>query len=176
MIEQKQLFELGRVIKTHGLKGQILVSIDSDNLDHYTNITALQIGKSINEYKVYHIEDISIKTNGTAYIKLIDIQSIDNAQELVGMKIYLPTSDLPRLQKGKYYLHDLAGCQIYNEKNEPLGIVESANDFPGQTMLTVNIAGRSVLIPFVPEFFPEIDIINKKLIGRIPDGLLDLNK
>ncbi|HNQ12323.1 MAG TPA: ribosome maturation factor RimM [Bacteroidia bacterium] len=175
-MNRKDVFEWGRVIKTHGLKGQLLIVIDADNLSHYENLGSVLIQKKNGQLVDFHIEEISIKSNGNAYLKLESLHSIDEAQEFCGCKLYLPIDELPSLEEGKVFFHDLVGSTIINVTDgKEIGTVESISDMPGQTMLNVRINGRSVLIPYVPEFFPEVDIERKLLKCNLPEGLLDLN-
>ena len=170
-MKQDDCYQLGEVIKTHGLKGEVSILLDVDFPNEYQNLESvfvLQDGKLI----PFFIESIQINSN-KALVKFEDVDTIETASELVKSKIYLPLSLLPKLPEGEYYFHDLVDCQVF-EKNVRIGVVKEVIDLNGNELLNVDHNGKEVLIPLKDEILTKVLIEKKRLEVELPDGLLDL--
>lgn len=164
-------YQLGEVIKTHGLQGEVSVGLDVDFPEDYRNLESvflLENGKLV----PFFIDTIQINQN-RALIKFEDVDSIESASPLVKSPLYLPLSFLQRLPEGSYYFHDLVGCEVY-EKENSLGTVKEIIDLSGNQLLTVVNGAQEILIPMKDEIMKKVDIKSKKIEVELPDGLLDL--
>ncbi len=72
-----------------------------------------------------------------------------------------------------YHVQQLIGCMVSTESGEEVGLVKDVVNLPGQDVLAVDYRGREILIPFVYEIVPTIDIKARKIIITPPAGLLD---
>lgn len=170
-MKQDDCYQLGEVIKTHGLKGEVTLLLDVDFPNEYQNLESvflLRDGRLV----PFFIESIQINYN-KALTKFEEIDSIELASELVKSEIYLPLSLLPELPDGEYYFHDLVGCEIF-EKNVRIGVVKEVIDLNGNELLNVDHDGKEVLIPLKDEILTKVLIKKKRLEVELPDGLLDL--
>ena len=163
-------YQLGEVIKTHGLKGEVSILLDVDFPNDYKNLESVflqQSGKLI----PFFIDSIQINGN-KALLKFEDVDSIESASELIKSKIYLPLSFLPELDEG-YYYHDLVGCEVFEDDNL-LGQVKEVIDLSGNQLLSVIKEDREMLIPMKDEILQSVDAKAKRIEVELPDGLLDL--
>lgn len=170
-MKQDDCYQLGEVIKTHGLKGEVNISLEVDFPDEYQNLESVfleQQGKLV----PFFIDTIQIN-NGKGLVKFEDIDSIDDAKTLIKSKLYLPLSFLPELENGQYYFHDLVGCEVFEEKSK-LGVVKEVIDLNGNQLLTVDSNGKEILIPLKDEILKEVDIDARRVNVNLPDGLLDI--
>lgn len=164
-------YQLGEVIKTHGLKGEISIHLDVDFPEEYENLESvflLQKGKLV----PFFIDTIQINGN-KALVRLEDIDSIESASELVKSEIYLPLSFLPELRGEGYYYHDMVGCEVF-EEDQLLGIVKEVIDLSGNELISVMKEGQELLIPMKDEILKKVDIKSRRIDVELPDGLLDL--
>jgi ribosomal 30S subunit maturation factor RimM len=70
-------------------------------------------------------------------------------------------------------LSDLIGCQIFDKKDSLLGTVEDIFEEGAQVWLQLDT--NNALVPYVPAFFPSMDLPNKRLVSDLPEGLLEVN-
>ena len=164
-------YQVGEVIKTHGLKGETTVLLDVDAPEEYKDLESvflLQGGNLI----PFFIDTIQINGN-KALIKFEEIDSIDAAAELVKTSLYLPLTLLPTLPDGGYYFHDLVGCEVF-EKNARLGLVKEVIDLSGNQLLSVMKDSDELLIPMKDEIMKKVELAAKRIEVELPDGLLDL--
>jgi 16S rRNA processing protein RimM len=164
-------YQLGAVIKTHGLHGEVSILLDVDFPEDYQNLESvflLQSGKLV----PFFIDTIQIN-KGKAIVKFEDINSIEDASILVKAELYLPITSLPTLPEGKYYFHDLTGCEVL-EDDKLIGIAKEVIDLNSNQLLSVDSDGKEVLIPMMDEILLSVDTASKKIIVKLPEGLLDL--
>ena len=164
-------YQLGRVIKTHGLSGEVTIFLDVDSPPSYKNIDSLLLLKN-DKLIPFFVESIQINSNN-ALVKFDDIENVEDASELVKLEVYLPLSQLPKLPHGKYYFHELIGCQVI-EKGNIIGKVNEIIDLKGNELLSVDYKGKEVLIPIKNQILDEIMLEEKKIHVTLPSGLLDL--
>lgn len=170
-MKQSDCYQLGEVIKTHGLKGEVSMLLDVDFPDEYTNLESvflLQNGKLV----PFFIESLQINSN-KAIAKFEDVDSIETASALVKAEIYLPLSFLPKLNEGAYYFHDLIGCEVYQELTR-IGTVKEVIDLSGNELLSVVDGDKEFLIPMKEDIMKKVDLTTKRIDVQTPDGLLDL--
>lgn len=170
-MRQADCYQLGEVIKTHGLNGEVGISLDVDFPDEYQNLESVFLemqGKLV----PFFIETIQV--NGKkALVKFEDISSLEDAKPLIKSDIYLPLTFLPKLEEGQYYFHELVGCEVYEVENK-LGIIKEIIDLNGNQLICLDKDGKEILIPLKDEILSVVDILNKKVSVVLPEGLLDI--
>jgi len=165
-------YHLGYVIKAHGVKGEIQLMLDVDNPAYYKKLESVFL--EINQKLVpFFISNIQI-TNTTAIIKFEDIDSFDQADELVSTQAYLPLQFLPPLKEGQFYYHQIIGYQVKDEKLGLLGEVEDIVSLPQHEIFTFRHQGKEVLAPLNDLVIKKVDHTNKVLEVSLPEGLLEL--
>ena len=91
-----------------------------------------------------------------------------------GQRIFISTKEAKeQLDKNEFLIRDLIGCVVYNENNEKIGEVTDISNNSSTDLLNIkNTIGKIDIVPFVDEFFPVVDIENKKIIIKPIEGLL----
>ncbi|MHA8049987.1 ribosome maturation factor RimM [Aquirufa sp. ROCK-SH2] len=169
---KQEYFELGTLSKPHGIKGTLHVYLDVDDPFEYEGLKSVfvQIG---NELVPYFVDDLQVKTN-LNLISLEGIDSIDAAKELVGHKLFLPLSFLPKLKDDQFYYHEVVGYQVKDEKYGDLGEVKEIYSTGAQDVIVMNYKFKEVLIPLTDEIIPKVDKKNKIVHSCLPEGLLEV--
>lgn len=164
-------YQLGYVTKTHGLKGEIQVYLDADEPKAYNELESMFILRN-NSLIPFFIDSLQINRD-KALVKLDDIDSIEEAQPLVSSEIYLPLSFLPKLGNGQYYYHEIIGFELFDQKNL-VGLVTNVLTNSSQTLLAIDAKGVEVLVPLNDEVVKKVDLVEKKVLAELPDGLLEM--
>lgn len=99
--------------------------------------------------------------------------SIDLAEELVGLDICVPESEAVELEDDEFFDWQLEGCKVIAEGSE-IGVVTGVMRTGGNENLEVANGERTYLIPFVEAICVEVDLENKVIRAELPEGLLDL--
>jgi 16S rRNA processing protein RimM len=167
-----QCYEVGYVVKTHGLKGEVGVHLDVDNPAEYQDVEGFLLEKN-GELIPYFVEAISILKD-KAIIKFEEVNHIDEAKLLVKKTLYLAEDQLDDLDEGQFYYHQIIGYQIVDQNLGVLGIVKDVYDVPPQDLIAMDYQGVEVLIPVSEEHVKTADHSNKTLFVNLPDGLIDV--
>ena len=165
MINKNEWLTVGLITSCHGINGQVKVKSLSDFEERFLKPGKRWLQKE-NEppSKIELISGFKQPGKENFIVKLQGINTRNHAEQLKKFKILVKTETLPILKKGEFHLLELVNLQVKtleNEKNNLL-IIEL---FKNQ---------KKVLIPFVKEIVPLIDIKNNFLIIKPPNGLLDL--
>ncbi len=164
-------YQLGEVIKTHGLNGEVSIHLDVDFPNEYQNLESVFLEQQGNLVPLF-ISSIQIN-KGKALVHFEDIDSIEGAKVLIKSKLFLPLSQLPKLENGQYYFHDLVNCVVY-EGSSRLGLIKEVIDLNGNQLISVDMEGKEILIPLKDEILTTVDIPAEKVSVNLPDGLLDI--
>ena len=169
---KQEYFELGALAKPHGIKGAFHAFLDVDDPYEYEDLTSVFVQEG-NELVPYFIDGIQIKSNLNLII-LEGIDSLDKAKELVGKKLFLPMSFLPKLKDNQFYYHEVIGYQVEDEHLGLLGTVKEVVSLGAQDVVIMNYMEREVLIPLTDEIIPKLNKKEKILYSILPEGLLDI--
>jgi len=169
---KQEYFELGTLSKTHGIKGDFHLYLDVDDPYEYEGLKSIfiQIG---NDLVPYFVEDIQVRSN-LNLISIEGINDIDSAKELVGSKLFLPISFLPKLKDDQYYYHEVVGYKVVDITFGSLGEVKEIYSTGAQDVIVMNYKSKEVLIPLTEEIVPKVDKKTKIVETNLPDGLLEV--
>ena len=166
-------YQLGYIQKTHGLKGSVTAYIDADDPGFYRNLESVLLNEN-GSLIPFFITNISIAKQ-QAQLTFEDIHSVEQATELVGTELWLPLEFLPPLEEGQFYYHDLIGYDFY-DGNTLIGKVTQVYQMPRTNLLGVDHKGNEVLVPMQEDIMGIVDSRERKVVGALPDGLVDLYK
>ncbi len=168
----EDFFYLGKVTKVFGLKGELSVSLDTDEPEKYYQMESvfLQIGE---EPVPFIIESIKVKNRHQLLIKFQDIEAQD-ASSYVDAVLCLPVSLLPPLSGNRFYYHEIKGFSVEDEAEGYVGECVGVLEYPHQALFQIDHEGIEVLVPIVDEFIQQVDREHRKLILSVPEGLLDI--
>ncbi len=158
---------VGRIINTHGIKGELKV-INESNFERFFKGSELYLKKD-DKYIKITITSVRIH-QGYYLITINNLLNINDVLAYVGLDIY--TDKHEELEEGRFYFDDLIGCLVYGEDNKKIGIVKDIMDNPNQSLLEIDTGTKITLIPFVEAFIKDVDIDNKKIIINVIEGLL----
>ncbi|MEI9918770.1 MAG: ribosome maturation factor RimM [Bacteroidota bacterium] len=161
-------YKIGYISKTHGLKGEVTVSTTPECPD-LTSIKTLYIGDS---FIPHFIESISIKGD-KAFLKLEDVNAIEQASELKGSSLYLPKAERPKLARGEFYNDEVVGFEVVEEENS-LGQITDIMEAGPNRFLVLDHNGKEILIPINGPFIKSINKSKRKITVELPEGFLDL--
>lgn len=166
----EQCYQLGEVLKTHGLKGEVIISLDTDSPDKYSELESmflLRAGKLV----PFFVEGISVQGE-TARVKIEEIDDVDTASGILGLPIYLPLTLLEDSGEG-YYYHELIGFEVLIDK-QVLGKVTEIYDQERNPMFAFIHQDFEVLVPFQDTFVKQVDKEARQVHIKLPEGYLEI--
>jgi 16S rRNA processing protein RimM len=112
---------------------------------------------------------------GLLVFKFAGVDSISEAETLVGCELQVPQSQRSELQAGWNYVSDLVGCSVL-DRGRDIGRIEDVEFGAGEApLLIVRDAARRVEIPFAEAYLDGVDLERRQVRMNLPEGLLEVN-
>jgi 16S rRNA processing protein RimM len=167
-------YQLGYVSKTHGLQGEVNVFLDVDFPEDYEEMESVFLQLSGSGTLVpFFIESFRLQKDG-AIVKFEDVDSIEQAGELVKAMLFLPMNQLPPLEEDQYYFHEIIGFRVEDEQEGSLGTVKDVYEAGAQELIAMHYREQEILIPLTDEVVFKVDKAQQIVYTRLPEGLLDI--
>lgn len=169
MIRDEEVYKIGVIGKTHGVKGELNFTFSDDVFDR---VNADYIILRIDGILVpFFIDEYRFRSDDRVLITLHDIDTAEKAQNLVGIEVFFPFALSDKSREDVICFNDLIGFTV-----EGLGTVTGIDDYTDNILLEVRTdEGKQILIPAVEEFVESVDYDKKIIKVQLPEGLLELN-
>jgi 16S rRNA processing protein RimM len=164
-------YKVGYILKPHGLKGGVTVSLDAEAPD-FDGLDTLFIQRD-NRLVPHFIESVSVRGD-KAFVKFEDVDSPEGANAISKCALYLPKSMRPKSGKGDFYDDEVIGFEATDSTLGTLGnVIEVVQAGPNK-LLAIDHNGKEVLIPVNGPFITSINKSKKKISVTLPEGFLDI--
>ena len=179
MINKDEWLIVGLITSCHGINGQIKVKSLSDFEERFVKPGMRWLQKE-NEPPsgIELISGYKHPSKETFIVKLQGVNTRNRAEQLKKSKILVKTDKLPKLKKEEFHLLELLDMEVKTQENNELKIIGKVINLENEknNLLVIELLNnqKEVLIPFVKEIVPLIDIKNNFLIINPPNGLLEL--
>lgn len=161
--------EAGKIVGTHGVRGEMRVQPWSDD-SFLIKFKTFYLDKQGNE----KMDVISIKNHGNVcLLKAKGVDDIAVAETYRNKIIYIDRADA-KLEKGQYFISDIIGCTAYNvETNEILGEISDVSKTGANDVWHIKKDGNEYFVANVPEFIKEVDIGKGTVKISVIKGMFD---
>ena len=179
MINKDEWLIVGLITSCHGINGQVKVKSLSDFEERFIKPGLRWLQKE-NEppSKIELISGFKNPGKETFILRFKGIRTRNHAEKLKNCKILVKTNKLPKLNKEEFHLLELINLQVKILENEELKIIGKVIDLENEknNLLVIELLKdqKKVLVPFVKEIVPLIDIKNNFIMINPPKGLLEL--
>jgi 16S rRNA processing protein RimM len=109
-------------------------------------------------------------------LKFAGVDSISDAEALVGAELQVPRAERAELEPGWTYVSDLAGCTVFDHGRQ-IGRIEDVQFGAGEAPLLIvaDDAGTKFDVPFAEAFLEGVDIKQQQIRMNLPEGMLEVN-
>ena len=155
----KEILRVGKIVNTHGLKGEVKVIPLTDDPKRY------------NELEFVLIDGIRRNIEGCKYqkdrviVKVEGINSIEEAEKYKNKYMEIPREYAVPLEEDTYYIADIIGCMVYDTEGKDLGEVYDVIQTKNNDVYWIR-KPKELLIPVLLDIVTDIDVENKKIIIR----------
>ncbi len=169
------LLVVGRIGRAHGVLGEATIEVRTDLPEE-----RFLVGARLQTDPVAH-GPLTIESardhNGILLLKFLELKD-RTAIEKVRDTLLLAEVDMSEeaLYEDEYHVQQLIGCEVVLESGVRIGELSDVLNLPGQDVLAVKSEHGEILIPFIAEFVPEVDLENRKITIVPPAGLLELHQ
>jgi 16S rRNA processing protein RimM len=164
------------VVKTQGRRGEVAGEILSDIPGRFTvGMKLLALPRNSASRRELQLEELW-PHKGLLVLKFAGVDSISEAETLVGCELQVPRSQRSELQAGWNYVSDLVGCAVFDHGRE-IGLVEDVQFGAGEAPLLIvrDAAKRLLEVPFAEAYLDSVDVQSKQVSMKLPEGLLEVN-
>lgn len=172
MIKENEVFKIGKLIKPHGIKGEISFAFENDIFDR---VECPYLICRIDGILVpFFIEEYRFKGSETALISFEGIDSEEKAQRFSGIEIYFPRKyyEEENSNEIEYSWNFFIGFSVSDKTAGKIGIIEAIDDKTLNTLFLVKNGDDEFIIPATEDFIEKIDAKKKILYMNLPEGLL----
>ena len=179
MIKHNEWLVVGLITSPHGINGKIKVKSLSDFEERFTKQGKRWIQKEKEIPQELELTS-GFKQPGkeSFIIALKGINSRDKAESIKGFKVLVKSDDIPKLKKEEFHLNQLVNLKVkilVNDQLQTIGeVINLENEKNNLLVIKLLKNDKKVLVPFVKEIVPVVDVNNKFIIITPPTGLLDL--
>lgn len=165
-------FYVGRIVKTHGIKGEVTMRIDNEDFDEIDELNYFLL--DVNDKLIpFFIEKIGYHSN-KSFIFFQDVRTLETASQLVGTAVYLPLELLPERGDNDFYSHEVVDFMVVDEFKGELGKVEEIIEYPTQSLIQIIRDDKEILIPIHDDIIKKIDREGRIIYICAPNGLIDM--
>jgi 16S rRNA processing protein RimM len=173
MVQGSETVLLGKVMATHGLRGQLRVVLYSGDFSSVAGLDSVILKGADSNMETFAVTAIS-RHGKKVLLTLKDFDSINQALSLVRRELFVRREQLPELSDGEYYWCDLLGLQVVTDQGEDLGILKEIIATGSNDVYVVKSGKREYLIPALEEVVLEINLDDGIMKVSPMEGLFDL--
>ncbi len=156
------------IVNTHGIRGEVKAICHTDSPEFFFDIENISLKPSGKEYKI----EGARCHKGSVLLKLEGIDKMDEAEALVGSKIYVSREEA-YLPEGKFYIVDIIGLSVFTEGGEKIGEVSDVFPTGSNDVFEVKRKGmKNAYIPYIDDVVKNIDL-EEGITIHVLEGLLD---
>ena len=172
-MQKKDCFYLGKIVRKHSFKGELVIKLDTDEPELYANMDAVfvDLGKNL---LPFFIEKSLLQKGNQLRVKFEDVNSESDTEGILKSDVYLPLDLLPKLEGNKFYYHEVIGFTINDVNHGNFGTIYGINDSSAQPLFEVKNGEIEILIPMIDDFIKKVDRKNKTIFIEAPEGLIDM--
>ncbi len=169
MIKEKEVYQIGHITRTHGVKGEVALCFTDDVWDR---ADADYLVLCIDGILVpFFMEEYRFRSDTVALVKFVDYDTAEQAAELCGCKVYFPHSLTPEATPDDDYTwRYFTGFRLTEVTHGLLGTIDRVDDSTQNVLFQVG----DLLIPAAEDFVTDIDHRGRTITMNLPEGLLDL--
>jgi len=161
---------VGRIGRAHGIAGEATIEVRSDEPQ-----LRFAVGACV---QTDTRGDLTITShrlhNGTLLLGFAGVTDRNGVEALRDTLLYADVDITEQSAPNEYHVMQLIGCQAFLESGELFGELTDVLNLPGQDVLSIATAAGEVLIPFVQQLVPHVDVVARKVIVIPPsiDGVV----
>jgi len=169
-----QYFEIGKIVNTHGVRGEVKVIPLTDDPKRYNKLKSAYISSEISDnMPKYNFEGVKYQKN-FVILKIKEINDANEAEKLKGKFVIINREDAVKLPKDSFFICDLIDCEVYDENDNRLGVLTNVLQTGSNDVFVVRDENRKeILIPALKSVVKDVSIENKKITVELPQGLID---
>ncbi len=172
-MKKEECFYLGKIVRKYSFKGELLAKLETDEPEAYVDLDSVFVAYGPNLVPFF-FESSQLHKSTLLRFKFEDVDTEEDADDLIGADLYLPLTLLPDLTGNKFYFHEIIGFAAIDVNFGLIGTITGVNDTTAQAIFEIDREGKQVLVPIIDDFINSLDRDKKEIVLNVPDGLIEL--
>lgn len=171
MSEGVELMQIARIVKSNGTDGGLIMSfrdILPEDIDIQEPVFVYCDGLPV----PFFISSLVPKGTDKAVVKIVDINTFDDAEELVGQAVFADADNYEDVCSEDGDFSALIGWRLVDAEDTEVGEITDYEDIPGNPCLYIDTKNGQMMMPLSEDLILSVDENGRILKMRIPDGLL----
>lgn len=169
----ENMLEIGKIVNTHGLKGEVKVTPWMDYPEDFEELETVYL-KTRNETIKLTIKNVKYQKNNLI-VKFSEFNDINEVEQYKNCILYADRDELGELPEGVHYIVDLIGLDVIDEKDgSKIGILSDVFNTGANDIYDVKRDGKkNLLLPVIDDVIKEINIADGYVKVHVMEGLDD---
>ncbi len=168
----EDLFKVGVITQTHGLKGEVKVFPTTDDPMRYKSLKDVIVDTGKEKIDM-EISSVRFQKN-LVIVKFKGIDDINDIEKYKKSEIYVTRENAVPLEENEYYIADLIGLKVYSDEDEELGQIKDVLQTGANDVYIIKKAGaEDLLIPAIKDCIKEVNIEEGTMLVHLLPGLRD---
>ena len=169
---EKGFVTVGKITRPYGTKGALRVKPLTDFPQRFQGLREIWVQSPKGERIRMEIERVEWRRDWLI-LNLSGVNTRSQAQEWTNSYIEVSADESFPLEEGSYYIHDLLGLPIYTEEGHLVGQLEDVWKLPANDVWALKTDSGQKLIPATKEIIKDVDLVRRRIVIHLLDGLLD---
>lgn len=168
-------FQVGKIVNTHGIRGEVRIISQTDFADERYQIgNELGIGLSPDGPMTRVTVESHRRHKNFDLLTFEDYPNINDVEKFKGQNLYVSEDQMGELGEHEFYYHEIIGCAVLTEEGEELGKIKEILSPGANDVWVIQRKGkRDLLIPYIEDVVKVVDPAEKKVVIHIIEGLID---
>ena len=167
------LILLGKVAATHGIKGQLRIVPYSGSGETFLALKSVLLRNASGKTDEHELAAVS-SHGRKVLVALKGYTDINQVIPFVGSEVLIKREQLPPVEEGEFYWHDLIGMKVVTDTGRHLGILESIIETGSNDVYVVTSGKQEILVPALEDVVVSVDLAAKVMTVTPVEGLFDL--
>lgn len=169
MISEQDVYKIGQIGRTHGIKGEVTFNFTDDVWDRAESEYLFLRVEGI--LVPFFLEEYRFRSDSTALLKFLDYDSANDVQFLIGCEVFFSHALTPEVGEGEEYTwRYFTGFELFDETAGHIGTIDRVDDSTQNVLFQVG----ERLIPAAEDWIKDINHKERTISMSLPEGLLDL--
>lgn len=172
----ENMLQVGAILDTHGLRGEVKVFPTTDDPSRYDDLEEVELLTKEGKYLHLEVERVRYFKN-LVIVKFKHYDNINDIEQYKKCNLYVTRENAVELEEDEYFVADLIGLTAKTDEGEELGTLSDVLTTGANDVYVIKCAdGEELLVPAIHDCVQEVNVEEGYVVLHLLPGLRELNK